>query len=246
LIERGLEVVEGATRMPLFLCHPQERLPRPLVVFLMDAPGIREELRDMARRLASTGYAVALPDLYHRLGRGVAFDRAKAADPSTGERERMLKAAAALRNDEVVADIGRLLELLERDPAVDASRCAMLGYCMSGRWALLAGARWPERVRAVASYFGTRLVTDAEDSPHRALPKLRATCYFGFAEHDDFVPPQTREAFRDAVASSGIDAKIELYAGTHHGFAFPQSPGYQRAAAERHWETLHALLQRAL
>lgn len=246
MIERDLEVAAGATSMPALLCHPQERLPRPLVVFLMDAPGIREELRDMVRRLSSAGYAVALPDLYHRLGRGVAFDRARVADPSTGERERMLTTAASLRNDEVVEDIGRLLEALEHEPAVDASRCAMLGYCMSGRWALLAGARWPGRVRAVASYFGTRLVTDGEDSPHRALPKVRAACYFGFAEHDDFVPPRTREAFSDAVASSGVDAKIELYAGAHHGFAFPQSPGYQRGAAERHWETLHALLQRAL
>jgi carboxymethylenebutenolidase len=32
----------------------------------MDAPGWREELRDMARRLASVGYFVVLPNLYYR------------------------------------------------------------------------------------------------------------------------------------------------------------------------------------
>ena len=34
----------------------------------MDAPAIREELRDMARRLASSGYYVMLPNLYYRAG----------------------------------------------------------------------------------------------------------------------------------------------------------------------------------
>ncbi len=34
----------------------------------MDAPGIREELRDMARRLGTVGYYVMLPNLYYRSG----------------------------------------------------------------------------------------------------------------------------------------------------------------------------------
>ncbi len=47
----------------------------------MDAPGIREELYDMARRLATVGYYVLLPNLYYRAGRDTkygpgVFDRA--------------------------------------------------------------------------------------------------------------------------------------------------------------------------
>ena len=34
----------------------------------MDAPAIREELRDMARRLATSGYYVMLPNIYYRSG----------------------------------------------------------------------------------------------------------------------------------------------------------------------------------
>ena len=34
----------------------------------MDAPAIREELRDMARRIATVGYYVMLPNLYYRSG----------------------------------------------------------------------------------------------------------------------------------------------------------------------------------
>lgn len=39
----------------------------------MDAPAIRDELRDMARRLATGGYAVLLPNLYHRAGRDTTY-----------------------------------------------------------------------------------------------------------------------------------------------------------------------------
>ena len=39
-----------------FVCHPDEGGPHPAIIFYMDAPAIREELRDMARRLATSGY----------------------------------------------------------------------------------------------------------------------------------------------------------------------------------------------
>ena len=44
-----------------FVVHPDRGGPHPVILFLMDAPSIREELRDMARRLATVGYYVVLP-----------------------------------------------------------------------------------------------------------------------------------------------------------------------------------------
>jgi len=54
----------------------------------MDAPGIREELRDMARRLGTIGYYVLLPNLYYRAGRDTIFGSDVLEEGST-ERERM-------------------------------------------------------------------------------------------------------------------------------------------------------------
>ena len=42
--------------------------PFPAIIFYMDAPAIRAELYDMARRIASDGYYVILPDLFYRFG----------------------------------------------------------------------------------------------------------------------------------------------------------------------------------
>src|SRR3569832_965321 len=66
MIEKRLDIQTKDGRMGTFICHPERGGPHPVVLFYMDAPGIREELRDMARRLASAGYYVVLPNMYYR------------------------------------------------------------------------------------------------------------------------------------------------------------------------------------
>ena len=66
MIERQIEIVTPDGRMNTFICHPERDSPHPAILFFMDAPGIREELRDMARRLGTVGYYVMLPNLYYR------------------------------------------------------------------------------------------------------------------------------------------------------------------------------------
>ena len=63
MIERQIDIAtpDGATTT--FICHPERGGPHPPILFFMDAPAIREELRDMARRLGTAGYYVMLPNL---------------------------------------------------------------------------------------------------------------------------------------------------------------------------------------
>ena len=63
--ESTVDIVSRDGAMETFIVQP-ERGAHPPVLMLMDAPGIREELRDMARRLANVGYCVLLPNLYGR------------------------------------------------------------------------------------------------------------------------------------------------------------------------------------
>jgi carboxymethylenebutenolidase len=59
--EKDISVVTRHGRMPTFTVHPEGAGPHPVVILYMDAPGIREELRDMARRIAARGYYCACP-----------------------------------------------------------------------------------------------------------------------------------------------------------------------------------------
>ena len=69
MIEKHLDIPTADGAMNTFVVYPEENGPHPVVLFYMDAPGKREELHDMARRLASVGYYVILPNLYYRKSR---------------------------------------------------------------------------------------------------------------------------------------------------------------------------------
>ena len=55
MIEETLDITTKDGAMETFVCRPERGGPFAAVCVLMDAPGIREELRDMARRLSTVG-----------------------------------------------------------------------------------------------------------------------------------------------------------------------------------------------
>ncbi len=69
MIEHHIDITTADGAMNTFVVHPEEGGPFPAVLFYMDAPGKREELHDMARRIAAVGYFVVLPNLYYRRSR---------------------------------------------------------------------------------------------------------------------------------------------------------------------------------
>src|SRR5438034_1294529 len=68
MIEQDVIVTTKYGQMPSFVACPDGPGQYPGIIFYMDAPGIREELRNMTRRIAKQGYFAVLPDMYYRLG----------------------------------------------------------------------------------------------------------------------------------------------------------------------------------
>ena len=60
MIEKEIFIDTGEGQMNTFIVHPDENGPHPVILFLMDAPGKREELHQKARRIATCGYWVCL------------------------------------------------------------------------------------------------------------------------------------------------------------------------------------------
>jgi carboxymethylenebutenolidase len=245
MIVQTVDIATADGAMETFITHPERGGPFPAVLMLMDAPGIREELRDMARRLATIGYFVLLPNLYYRAGRDTIFGP-DVLEQGSAERERMRAVRTRMTIPPVMADIGAMLAFIDRQQAARPGPVGAHGYCMSGPYALAAAARHPARVAAAASFYGTWLVSDAEESPHRSLGKIGGEVYIACAEHDELAPLPMVEELRGLFQRAGTKGEIELYPGVHHGFAFPQRWCYDKAAAERHWERLIALYRRRL
>ena len=144
----------------------------------------------------------------------------------------------------VMEDTRALLAYAEGQSAANTKIVGSVGYCMSGRYAINAATHFADRVKAAASVYGTHLATDQPDSPHLAAQKTKAELYFACAETDVYAPMEIIEKVKQGM--NGANAEVEIYPGTHHGFAFPKRPVYDRDAAERHWERLVALYRRNL
>ena len=243
MIEQTVDIATKDGAMETFICHP-DRGMHPAVFFLMDAPGIREELRDMARRLASVGYHVLLPNLYYRAGRDTIYGPA-VLQPGP-ERERMRAVRTKMTIPPVMDDVATMLAFVDGKAHVRKGPVGVHGYCMSGPYALAAAARYPDRVAAAASFYGTWLVSDAVESPHLTLAKTKGEVHIACAEHDELAPLPMVAELRKLFEAAGSPGELEIYPHVHHGFAFPQRKIYDQAAAERHWERLIALYRRRL
>jgi carboxymethylenebutenolidase len=242
--EREVATADGA--MNTFFACDASPARKPAVIVLMDAPGIREVLRDIARRIAADGYLAVLPNLYYRTHRELTIGPTRNHPDAAKNLELLRKMVATIGNAKVAADVGALLDHVAREKLSPEAKAGVVGYCMSGAFAVAAAAAHPGRIACAASYYGTRLVTDAGDSPHRFAARIAADLYFGFAERDPFVSPEHVEQLRAHLAASGKRWPVEVYPGTEHGFVFSDRGTFNAEGAALHWTTLRALLARTL
>ena len=245
MIERTMDIATKDGGMETFICHPERGGPYPAVLFLMDAPGIREELHDMARRLASVGYYVLQPNLYYRAGKDTKYGP-DVLKHGSEDHTRMRAVRTKMTIPPVMDDIAAMIAYVDAQKEVKKGPVGTHGYCMSGPYSLAAAARFPDRIAAAASFYGTWLVSDAVESPHLTLGKAKGELYISCAEHDDLAPPDMVKVLKDLFDKSGNSGELEIQMGVHHGFAFPQRWCYDKPAAERHWERLIALYRRRL
>jgi len=244
VIERQIDIATADGQMTTFVCHPERDAPHPVIVFFMDALGIREELRTMVRRIASTGFYVVLPNLFYRSGVLELGPDATVRD-STG-RSKITPLVESLTIPLVMADADVLLRSIEADPAARQGGAGVIGYCLSGQYAINLAARHPQRFQAAASIYGTSLVTDRSESPHRQALRASAELYFACAEIDHWMPLEAIAELRAGLTGRVERTEIELFPNYEHGFAFPARHSYNLVAAERHWERLFALFERNL
>ena len=228
-----------------FVFRPDGTGPWPAVLVYMDGLAIRPAMLEIGERLAVSGYFTLLPDLFYRSGPYEPMDPKRVfADP---EQRRILmeKFMAPATAANVMADTAAFLEFIAAQPDVKPGPVGTTGYCMGGLMSLTAAGTYPQRIAASASYHGGRLATEAPDSPHRLAGTMRARIYVAGATEDASFPPQMKARLEEALTQAGVTHQIETYPA-RHGWVFRDTPVYDAAAAERHWQTLLALFASTL
>ena len=240
MAEFHVDVKTPDGEMECFAVHPDGEGPFPPVILYMDAPGIREELRDFCRRIASHGYFALLPDMYWREGK-MRFDLSKGQE----ELDRMFASMDAINLGMVMRDTEGMIDYLDNNPIVGGPK-GCIGYCMSGQYVVAAAGTFPDDFAAVASLYGVAIVTDHDRSPHLLAPNIKGELYLGFAEEDPWVPENVIPTIKDSFDAAGVDYTLEILPGTEHGFCFPARPAYVEDAAEKVWDIFFELCERKL
>jgi carboxymethylenebutenolidase len=230
---------------PASLFTPADRKGHwPAVIFFMDGLGIRPVMWEMGQRLADGGYVVLLPDLYYRLGSYPPMVPAEVlADPK--RREELMKFVSSLDRERKIADAAAFIEYLSSRPEVEGDRFGATGYCMGGNVSLTAAGAFPDRFAAAASFHGGNLASDKPDSPHLFLGKMTGRIYVAGAIEDASFTDEQKTRLEQTLSDAGVDHLIETYPA-RHGFAVPDLPVFDPAAAERHWAALFGLFRETL
>ena len=114
MIEKTFDIRTKDGEMETFICHPERNGPSPAVFFLMDAYGVREELKDMARRLGTVSYYVLLPNLFYRAGRDT-INGPEVQQEGSAEHARMRTIRTKMTIPPVMDDIGAMLAFVEQE-----------------------------------------------------------------------------------------------------------------------------------
>ena len=245
VVEEEVQVDTPDGKADCYFVHPAKGAHAAVIVW-PDIMGIRTSFRMMGKRLAESGYSTLVVNPYYRTAKGpVVEDGESFGQPAV--RERLMPHARSLSPETCVSDGRAFVDYLDAQASVDTKRMiGTTGYCMTGSYTMRLAAAMPDRIGAGGSFHGGGLATDSDSSPHLLAPQIKAGLLIAIAANDDEKEPDAKVMLREAFDNAGVNAEIEVYEDTLHGWCPPDSTVYNEAQAERAWSRLLVLFEREL
>lgn len=215
---------------------PQSEGIFPSIVLLHDRWGFTSQIRDTAKRLASEGYVVLVPNLYGRQGGMITAN----AEVAAALMER-------LNQKDALQDINACCEFLNTNLAEDASldqtkrnAHAVVGFGMGGTLAIQF-AFHRKRLKTAVAFYG-----DLPESAEAAKGLYCPVLYHAAGSNSD-VPQEHIEQFQHAAKSENKQFEVQHYPDSSPGFCNEtQGATYHEEAASRAWDTTIDFLDKHL
>ena len=220
--------------------------PFPAVVLLTDIGGLRPCYHEKAQQIANNGYAVLMPNVYYRDASGPIVPEGKSfRDPDV--RPTLLAYADHLTPEAQSRDFIAFLNGIESEAEFADGKIGVIGYCMTGAFALRMASEHPDRVAAAAGFHSARLAeADDPNSPVHLVGNIKGRVYFGHADQDELLPPDQIARMDAALAAASVHFTTELYQGAAHGFTAKDAPSFDATANALHHKRLASLLEETL
>lgn len=252
VVEEHITIKTPDGECDAFFAHPATGKHAAVLIWA-DAFGLRPALKDMAKRLAASGYAVLAPNPFYRVTKAPGIDSANFSFQNTADRTKLMGLMGSVTAPGAPErDVEAFVAFLDTQASVDAKKkMGVQGYCMGGPLTVRTAAHLPSRIGAGASFHGGGLVTKEPSSPHLLASKIKGRMYIGIAGNDDVQQPEAKAVLKDAFAAAKVPAEIEVYASAH-GWCMVDMPAekdkpiYNKPDAEKAWARLEALYKAAL
>ena len=255
VVETNVEIRTPDGTCDAAFIHPASGA-HPAVVIWPDAFGLRPSMREIAKRLATEGYSVLVPNPFYRVAKAPVFEDASNfnfGDPA--QRSKLTPLMGSINAEGAAErDAAAFIAWLDGQRQVDRNKkVGTQGYCMGGALVVRTAAASSNRVGAGASFHGGGLVTPNPNSPHLLAPKIKARMYFGVAANDDAQQPDAKTKLKEAFEAAKVPVEVEVYPQAQHGWCVPDMPKqpngqpiYNKADADRAWGKLQALYKAGL
>lgn len=211
----------------------------PGVIVIPDVRGLYEHFHDVGRRLSREGFAALVLDLYSRGER-----------PDTSTLAKTFEFMRQLPDRRVLADIEAALRFLHGRPEVGDQAVGITGFCMGGKYAMLAASNIPGLMAAVPWYGMLRAdVIDANNPEHAidAIRRLRCPMLALFGAEDPLIPQGDVRELERRVAEQDLEVDVIVYPGAGHAFFNDSRPdAFRPEAAESAWVRAIEFLHRHL
>jgi carboxymethylenebutenolidase len=197
-------------RLSAFRADPDGR-PRGRVVVVQEIFGVNHHIRSICTRLAAAGYAAVAPALFDRIVPG--FQSGYSPDEVAEARKFLPQVdwPAMLR------DVDAAIDLLEKEGSV-----AVIGFCLGGSVAYLAGVQRKELAASIC-FYGGRIVQHADEKPS-------CPTQMHFGDKDQGIPMSDVETIR----AKRPDCEVYVYhAG--HGFGCDERASFDAESAAIAW-----------
>jgi len=196
-----------------FLAKPIGEGLFPGVVMIHEWWGLNDNIKEMAKKLASHGYVVLAVDLYN--GEiAITSDQARqlitSFDTNVGI-ENMNFAASYIQENHDVQKLGSI------------------GWCFGGGQSLNLALN-NQNMDATIIYYGS-LITEQESLSNISWPVLGI-----FAEFDQGIPVESVNDFETSLDDLDIPNEIHIYPGVDHAFANPSGERYAPNESKDAWE----------
>ncbi len=219
---RMVTLKAGGKDFQSYFAEPKEG-GGPGVLLLHAWWGLKPFFKQVCDRMAEQGFVVIAPDL--RQG--------QIAHTVDEARELMEQSDNQLTDETATAAMNYLVHY----PSRKGHKIGVIGFSMGAAWALVLAAREPERVGAVALFYGSNEVD---------FSRVQARVIGHFSDVDEWEPYDQTRDIEEKMKAAGVDANFYIYPGLAHWFVEEDRPEYDAKGTRLAWDRTLEFLKTSL